>query len=331
MSIMFCGKVFTSDYNHTCCTVFLFSTHGDFIHRQHIRKMTSQSTKRTTIAVSRQGLESDHRSSESQSEISPDGDSAQNENYTGNSNNSSFQQQHQSLSEIKEKSDNPNHSPSKNSQLIIGEPIDYSFCGIQDIKDIIKLKPNSGRRKPIQSGNKPKDKTPEETVTKSVIVSHDNELRTNGNTVEQPQNFFENKQFLTVAVRLCYNEITSITSLSSVLNEFILLAPHRLCWIDLSHNQISELSPSLFEIKTISILYLHCNNIKTKKEALKLKQFASLTKLTLFGNGIEQIDGYRAWMIKKFQNLKSLDFIRITQTDKQAALFNMENVRRSSK
>ena len=127
------------------------------------------------------------------------------------------------------------------------------------------------------------------------------------------------KNILTVAVRLCYNEITKLNGLASILNDHILLSPHRLCWIDFSHNQISEISDDLLTIKSLSILYFHCNNIKSKKQILKLQNLPQLTKLTMFGNPAEQKDGYRTWMIASFPNVRSLDFIRVTPDDKLVA------------
>lgn len=53
---------------------------------------------------------------------------------------------------------------------IIGAPTDFSFCDIQNLTDLIKLKPNSGKRKPIPDENKKTTVQTTQAVKSSVKV-----------------------------------------------------------------------------------------------------------------------------------------------------------------
>ena len=55
---------------------------------------------------------------------------------------------------------------------IIGPPIDFSFCDVQTLSDLIKMKPNSGKRKPIIDESKKTNVSASEHVKSSVKVSY---------------------------------------------------------------------------------------------------------------------------------------------------------------
>ena len=59
-------------------------------------------------------------------------------------------------------------NPSEQDE-IVGEPIDYSFCDIQNVTDLIKLKPNSGRRKTIPKQSKKADTNKPDHVSTATI------------------------------------------------------------------------------------------------------------------------------------------------------------------
>ena len=59
-------------------------------------------------------------------------------------------------------------NPSEQDE-IVGEPIDFSFCDVQNVYDLIKLKPNSGRRKSIPKETKKSDTDQQGLVSTATI------------------------------------------------------------------------------------------------------------------------------------------------------------------
>jgi Leucine-rich repeat (LRR) protein len=68
-------------------------------------------------------------------------------------------------------------------------------------------------------------------------------------------------------------------------------------WIDLSYNHLTQIEPELLNFPQIKVLYLHGNAISNLEECRKLQNLTNLQTLTLYGNPIEQIKGYRMWVL----------------------------------
>ena len=206
----------------------------------------------------------------------------------------------------KKKNLNTTKLPSEKWQVL-----DFSFCEINDLNDLINQEPNSGKRQKIIVNDDNND-------------TNDNNNDNNVNNENSNKTIVKQKSILrTVAVRLCYNDISKLNGINKIFDK-ILLNPFKICWIDFSNNNISKISDDLIQCKNLQILYLHQNNIKSRKQILKLKQLPNLMKLTTFGNPIEQSNYYRVFMLINFNNLQTLDFIRITPKDQDDVLIYQE-------
>ena len=72
-------------------------------------------------------------------------------------------------------------------------------------------------------------------------------------------------------------------------------------------------------------MYLQCNYIKNLEETRKLSGLTELRSLNLFGNPIEQIPGYRMWvlgvMYDENDSLKKLDQVVVTAKEFTAVCY----------
>ena len=95
--------------------------------------------------------------------------------------------------------------------------------------------------------------------------------------------------------------------------------PSRLEWLDLSYNFQVKIEPEILEFPNLKTLYLHGNFIANLEEVRKLQDIGGLQTLTLYGNSIEQIKGYRLYvlgiMYSKYETLKKLDSVLITRKE----------------
>ncbi|WAQ99405.1 LRC51-like protein [Mya arenaria] len=162
-------------------------------------------------------------------------------------------------------------------------PMDYSFCRIENIKDAEDEEP---RPSPSPRGKHGKTPRPEEgSKTKSKCLKMNN---------------------------------NSITNLESLL-EFAKVKFTRwedIAWIDLSHNELTTIGPEFTEFQGLQILYLHGNQIADPGLIDQLVPIRTLRKLTLHGNPMENVKGYRWLVLSKLPQLQSLDFSCITKADR---------------
>lgn len=129
----------------------------------------------------------------------------------------------------------------------------------------------------------------------------------------------------TNAVLLHNNEITTLSRIDAVLNE-ILLYPKFLensykkkldliQWLDLSHNHLQDIHVDISSLRFLKILYLHANFINELENIRNLKNCACLINLTLHGNSIEHIKGYRNFVIELVPRLEKLDFTLVSEKE----------------
>lgn len=86
-------------------------------------------------------------------------------------------------------------------------------------------------------------------------------------------------------------------------------------WLDISHNRLEEIHPDILKLPFLKILYCHANYIKEIEKVSCLSQSKSLLNLTLHGNPIEQIKGYRHFIIELIPFLEKLDFTLISEKE----------------
>lgn len=86
-------------------------------------------------------------------------------------------------------------------------------------------------------------------------------------------------------------------------------------WIDLSHNKLEKIHPDIANLRYLKILYLHANFIQNLSEVTILSRSRALINLTLHGNPIEHIKGYRLLVIEMISGLEKLDFTLISEKE----------------
>ena len=67
------------------------------------------------------------------------------------------------------------------------------------------------------------------------------------------------------------------------------------------------------------MLYLHGNNIFKLNEVDKLSELTKLKTLTLHGNPIETMTGYKTYIICHLPQVQTLDFSMVTKGERQTA------------
>ncbi|BFZ14832.1 hypothetical protein BsWGS_17871 [Bradybaena similaris] len=122
------------------------------------------------------------------------------------------------------------------------------------------------------------------------------------------------KKYISHSLRLNNNKLTSINNLMSLAVSLFDNVTN-IEWIDLSFNMLSNIEPVLTEFINLKILYLHGNNISELKEVNKLSSLKKLWKLTLHGNEIDKIKGYRQYVLSTIPTLVNLDFSTVTKGD----------------
>ncbi|KAH9505689.1 hypothetical protein Btru_055507 [Bulinus truncatus] len=164
-------------------------------------------------------------------------------------------------------------------------PVDFSFLHLTALEDCEKEEPRD------QSPSRVLKKKPEKDVQEK---SNSLCLKLNNNGLK---------------------DVSKLLSIASARFK----NPNNISWIDLSFNFLTIIDPVLIQFENLKILYLHGNDISDLKEVNKLSACPKLTKLTLHGNEIEKIKGYRFLVLAILPNLINLDFSIVTKGDKMTA------------
>ena len=88
------------------------------------------------------------------------------------------------------------------------------------------------------------------------------------------------------------------------------------CYLDC---RTLTLPQCILELKNLTMLYLHGNNIGRIADVDKLSRLGRLKTLTLHGNPIESNAGYRQYIICHLPQLLTFDFSGITKSDRATA------------
>lgn len=116
------------------------------------------------------------------------------------------------------------------------------------------------------------------------------------------------------------NELREITGLYEILTGVLLHGdPSKLIWINLSFNYLTKIDDEILNFVNLKSLNLHGNYINEIEEVKKLGELGALQNLTLNGNPIEEVKGYRCYvlglMYQRYETLKKLDSIIITNKE----------------
>ncbi|KAK6634740.1 hypothetical protein RUM43_012142 [Polyplax serrata] len=156
------------------------------------------------------------------------------------------------------------------------QQLDYSFRGITYVSDIKQTRPRNGL--------KPYKRSP-------------------------------TGRFWCSSFRLNNNNIVTVQGIKDLVHQ-IFEIPENLTWIDLSFNKLTYIHPEIGELRNLKILYLHGNLFTQFTSVLyHLQALDKLYSLTLHGNPIEEVRGYRQKVLFLLPNLKSLDFTNVTNAD----------------
>ncbi|CAL1537980.1 unnamed protein product [Lymnaea stagnalis] len=167
-------------------------------------------------------------------------------------------------------------------------PVDFSFLHITGIEECQNEEPRDTSPRKNQPTKKKHEKEKSDEKSQSMCLRLNN-------------NFLKN--------------INNISSIAASLFD----NPANISWIDLSFNLLENIDPALIQFENLKILYLHGNNIGDMKEVNKLTSLKKLMKLTLHGNDIENIKGYRFFVLATLPNLINFDFSRVTKGDRVTA------------
>ena len=107
------------------------------------------------------------------------------------------------------------------------------------------------------------------------------------------------------AFNVSNNKLTTIEGIHTVLEALLpdltfqskLSKVQLIQWIDISRNKLTSIHKDICELPYLKILYVHGNNIQEIGKVTALGQCKSLTSLTLYGNPMDHIKGYRNFII----------------------------------
>ena len=125
------------------------------------------------------------------------------------------------------------------------------------------------------------------------------------------------------AFNVSNNKLTTIEGIHRVLDSLLpeLTFPSKLNkvqliqWIDISRNKLTSIHRDICELPYLKILYVHGNNIQEIEKVTALGNCKSLTALTLYGNPMDHIKGYRNFIIEMCPLLEKLDGAVISEKE----------------
>lgn len=183
----------------------------------------------------------------------------------------------------------------------------------EDLEDEVSAKPKPEER--IKSNNAPLISKLIAENTTSINASKPSGGRLSDNKRSVVKKKKVNR--LTTSLNIGYNQIRNIDGLFDIISR-VMEHARRLVWIDLSNNYLTGLCSDFSELPELRSLYLHANYIYDLKEITKLSN-THIKTLTLYGNPIEQIQGYRLWVVGIVPELRKLDTGLITLLERDNA------------
>ncbi|XP_072118605.1 leucine-rich repeat-containing protein 51 isoform X3 [Mobula birostris] len=137
--------------------------------------------------------------------------------------------------------------------VLYGPVVDFSYRNLDALPDALKLTPRTGLR---------------------------------------PNEYTEDQKLKSCSLRLSHNKLTDLSGLEQLIST-VLVEPQRLFWIDLSFNNFLKIDPVLILCINLQVLNFHGNQVGELFEADKLASLPHLRSLTLHGNPMEMLKGYR--------------------------------------
>jgi len=116
-------------------------------------------------------------------------------------------------------------------------------------------------------------------------------------------------------IRLSNNNLVDTHGLYQLALDLV-ECPENIAWLDLSFNDIEEVTDDILEFPNLKMIYLHGNKIPSLEDLSKLKCLPNLYSLTLHGNPLENTPEYRASILTMLPYLRSLDFAKVTDRER---------------
>jgi hypothetical protein len=233
------------------------------------------------------------------------------------------------------------------------KPLDFSAREVRVLEDLRKMEARSGNRRPISeiekeeaekienmqrnekfNNNSYDDETSEkyEKKTKNetsdiVTIERNKEYKTklDGDETATAHKLKVKYKTYNNSVILHSNKIKSLANVDKVFEQilpdvdFLVNKNHTkidlIQWIDISHNLLVDIHPDILKLPFLKILYCHANCIEEIASVAALSHCKSLINLTLHGNPIEHIKGYRSFIIEMVPFLEKLDYSLVSDKE----------------
>lgn len=123
---------------------------------------------------------------------------------------------------------------------------------------------------------------------------------------------------VTTGLLISYNEIRDLLNLKKIVDT-VMYNPDKLSWIDVSHNYLQNITKEFQHFPNLTTLNYHCNFVNELSELENLEPCENLHNLTIHGNPLDTIPGFRLYIVGILPQLKKLDTVLITKKEKDNA------------
>ncbi|XP_008184285.1 leucine-rich repeat-containing protein 51-like [Acyrthosiphon pisum] len=124
-------------------------------------------------------------------------------------------------------------------------------------------------------------------------------------------------RYKTASLLLSHNRLTGGLDDIRLLVDRLFWQPNALCWLDLSHNQLTDLSDVLLGFPNLSTLYLHHNRLASLCAVVRINRLPRLRSVTLQNNPVAEYRGYRTAVLSLLKRITRLDFVSVTESERR--------------
>lgn len=126
-----------------------------------------------------------------------------------------------------------------------------------------------------------------------------------------------NGRYVTASILLDNNQLTGGLDGIRSLADKLLYRPETLCWLDVSHNRLTDVSDELLGFPNLRTVYMHRNCLASLCAVRKLHRLPALRSLTLQHNPVATVRGYRSAIVFLLPRLANLDFVQVTNGERR--------------
>ena len=224
------------------------------------------------------------------------------------------------------------------------KPLVYNFFDVKTLSELIDKEPTSGKRKENKKKEENEDKNDNTNETDKKKNEEEEQLKpkkakneSNNNLTKKEDNKKNQDKKIKIkfkkycnAFNVSNNKLTTIEGIHTVLESLLpelsfsskLTKVQLIQWIDISRNKLTSIHKDICELPYLKILYVHGNNIQEIGKVTALGNCKSLTSLTLYGNPMDHIKGYRNFIIEMCPLLEKLDGAVISEKELDVIKFH---------